>query len=44
MEKLAQKNIMDIYEDWRIFRKILKHDLALDRMSGRQHMALSGRR
>ena len=35
MEKTAQRNIMAIYEDWRIFRKILKHDLALDRMSGR---------
>ena len=34
MEKTAQRNIMVIYEDWRIFRKILKHDLALDRMSG----------
>ena len=31
MEKTAQKNIMMIYEDWRIFRKILKRDLALDR-------------
>ena len=30
MEKTAQRNIMAIYEDWRIFRKILKHDLALD--------------
>ena len=30
MEKIAQRNIMVIYEDWRIFRKILKHDLALD--------------
>ena len=44
MEKTARRNIMVIYEDWRIFRKILKHDLALDRMSGRHCMALSGRR
>ena len=44
MEKTAQRNIMAIYEDWRIFRKILKRDLALDRMSGRRRMALSGRR
>ena len=36
MEKTAQRNIMAIYEDWRIFRKILKRDLALDRMSGRR--------
>ena len=44
MEKTAQRNIMAIYEDWRIFRKILKHELALDRMSSRRRMALSGRR
>ena len=44
MEKTAQRNIMAIYEDWRIFRKILKRDLALDRMSGRWCIALSGRR
>ena len=43
MEKIARRNIMAINEDWRIFRKILKHDLALDRMSGRRCMALSGR-
>ena len=36
MEKTAQRNIMAIYEDWRIFRKILKRDLALDRTSGRR--------
>ena len=30
---------MAIYEDWRIFRRILKHDLALDKMSGRRRMA-----
>ena len=30
MEKTAQRNIMVIYGDWRIFRKILKHDLTLD--------------
>ena len=35
MEKTAQRNIMATYEDWRIFRKILKHDLDLDRTSGR---------
>ena len=44
IEKIARRNIMAIYKDWRIFRKILKHDLALDRMSGRWRMALSGRR
>ena len=27
---------MATYEDWRIFRKILKRDLALDRTSGRR--------
>ena len=30
MEKTAQRNIMAIYRDWRIFRRILKRDLALD--------------
>ena len=44
MEKTAQRNIMAIYGDWRIFRRILKHDLALDRKSGRRRMALSSRR
>ena len=44
MEKIARRNIMSIYEDWSIFRRILKHDLALDRMSSRWRMALSGRR
>ena len=44
MEKTARRNIMAIYEDWRIFRKILKRDLALDRMSGQWRMVLSGRR
>ena len=43
MEKTVWRNIMAIYRDWRIFRKILKHDLALDRTSGRRRMALSGR-
>ena len=43
MEKTAQRNIMVIYEDWKIFRRILKCDLALVRMSGPQRMALSGR-
>ena len=44
MEKIARRNIMAIYGDWRIFRRILKRDLALDRKSGRRHMTLSGRR
>ena len=44
MEKTARRNIMAIYGDWRIFRRILKRDLALDRKSGRRRMALSGRR
>ena len=44
MEKIVQRNIMAIYEDWRIFRKILKRDLALDETSGRRRMSLSGRR
>ena len=43
MEKTARRNIMAINEDWRIFRKILKHDLVLDRTSGRRRMVLSGR-
>ena len=34
MEKIARRNSMVIYGDWKIFRKILKCDLALDRMSG----------
>ena len=42
MEKIVRRNIAAIYGDWRIFRKILKHDLALDGASGRQRMALSG--
>ena len=33
-EKIARRNIMAIYDDWRIFRKILKHDLACVRSSG----------
>ena len=44
MEKTVRRNIMAIYGDWRIFRKILKRDLALDRMTGRWRMTLSGRR
>ena len=44
MEKTAQRNIMAIYEDWRIFRKILKRDLALDGACCRWHMTSSGRR
>ena len=28
MEKIVRRNIMAIYGDWRIFRKILKRDLA----------------
>ena len=39
MEKTARRNIMEIYE---IFRKIIKHDLALDRTPGWQCMALYG--
>ena len=42
MEKTVRRNIMAIYENWRIFRRILKHDLALDGASGRRRMALSG--
>jgi len=34
MEKIVWRNIMVIYRDWRIFRRILKRDLALDRMFG----------
>ena len=44
MEKTVRRNIMEIYGDWRIFRRILKCDLALDRMSGQRRMALSDRR
>ena len=44
MEKTIRRNIAAIYGDWRIFRKILKHDLALDRTSGWWRMALFGRR
>ena len=44
MEKIVRRNIMAIYRDWRIFRRILKHDLALDGASGQRRMALSGRR
>ena len=44
MEKTVRRNIMAIYGDWRIFRKILKRDLALDGASGWRRMALSGRR
>ena len=43
MEKIARRNIMAIYEDQRIFRRILKRDLALDGASSRRRMALSGR-
>ena len=44
MEKTDRRNIMAIYKDWRIFRNILKRDLALDRTSGWWRMALSDRR
>ena len=44
IEKTVRRNIMTIYGDWRIFRRILKRDLALDRASGRRRMTLSGRR
>ena len=36
MEKTTRRNIMEIYEGWGIFRKMLKRDLALDRTSGQQ--------
>ena len=36
MEKIVQRNIMAIYEDRRIFRRILKRDLALDEASGQK--------
>ena len=42
MEKTARRNIMAIYGDWRIFKRILKRDLALDGASGRRCMVLSG--
>ena len=35
MEKIVQRNIITINEDWRIFKRILKHHLASDRTSGR---------
>ena len=44
MEKIARRNIMVIYGDWRIFRKIVKHDLALDRKSSWRRMVLSDQR
>ena len=44
MEKTVRRNILAIYEDRRMFRRILKRDLALDGASDRQRMALSGRR
>ena len=44
IEKIVRRNIMMIYGDWRIFKRILKRDLALDGASGQQRMALSGRR
>ena len=34
--EIARRNIMEIYEGWGIFRKMLKHDLDLDRTSGRR--------
>ena len=43
IEKTVRRNIMAIYRDWRIFRRILKRDLALDKKSGRRRMSLSGR-
>ena len=42
MEKTVRRNIMAINEDWRIFKRILKRDLALDRKSGRRRIVLSG--
>ena len=44
MKKTARRNIMAINEDRRIFRRILKRDLALDIMFGRWCKALAGRR
>ena len=44
MEKIVRRNIAAIYVDSRIFRRILKRDLALDRKSSRRRTALSGRR
>ena len=44
MEKKVRRNIMAIYEDRRIFRRLVKHDLTLDRASGQRRLALSGRR
>ena len=41
MDKTVRRNIMTIIGDWRIFRRILKRDLALDRKSGRRRMTLS---
>ena len=35
IERTVWRNIMVIYGDWRIFKRILKHDLALDGASGR---------
>ena len=37
-EKTVRRNIMVINEYWRIFRKILKLDLALDKKSGRRRL------
>ena len=44
MEKTVQRNIAAIYGDRRIFRKILKRDLALERISSQWRMALSVQR
>ena len=35
MEKIVRRNIIAIYGDWRIFKRTLKRDLALDGASGR---------
>ena len=44
MVKTVRRNIMVIYGDRRIFRRILKRDLALDGAFGWRRMVLSGRR
>ena len=40
----GEKNLEKHWEIYEIFRKIIKRDLALDRTSSPQCMALSGRR
>jgi len=40
----GENNSEKHWEIYEIFRKIIKHDLALDRTPGRRCMALSGQR